>query len=219
VPTALVTHSAFLARYIHEATGRSCRVVDHPIAIDRFKPQPRKGQFVGAITSYYDTKGIDIFLQAWALMKNRFPNHGVRFYGAGDDLPKFRKLATELGLDADFRDATTEPWEAMKDFACFVVPSRIEGLPVAILEALAMNIPVVASDLPGMIEFNELSKARGYSSFVHLAKKEDPQDLAEVVARVLDEGIELDSNVYIKDYYSPKKHCSDLVNICRELCH
>lgn len=71
VPTALVTHSAFLARYIHEATGHSCRVVDHPIAIDWFKPQPQKGQFVGAITSYYDTKGIDIF-QAWALMKNRF---------------------------------------------------------------------------------------------------------------------------------------------------
>src|SRR3546814_9032731 len=47
---------------------------------------------------------------------------------------------------------------------------------LAILEALAMNIPVVASDLPGMVEFNQISKARGYSSFVHLARSEDPQD-------------------------------------------
>jgi glycosyltransferase involved in cell wall biosynthesis len=163
VPTALVTHSAFLARYVCETFGRSCRVVDHPIAIDRFKPQPVKGKFVGAITSYYHTKGIDIFLQAWAYIKNRFPEYGVRFYGAGDDLSKFQKLASELGLNVDFRDATREPWEAMKDFACFVVPSRIEGLPVAILEALAMNIPVVASDLAGMVEFNQLSEARGYS--------------------------------------------------------
>lgn len=219
VPTALVTHSAFLARFIHETSGRPCRVVDHPIAIDRFTPQTRKGRFVGAITSYYDTKGIDIFLQAWAQIKTRFPEHGVRFYGAGDDLPKFRKLASDLGLDVDFRDATTEPWEAMKDFACFVVPSRIEGLPVAILEALAMNIPVVASDLPGMVEFNELSKARGYSSFVHLARKEDPQDFAAVVARVLDSDVQHDSSTYINDYYSPQKHCSDLVSIYRELCH
>jgi len=219
VPTALVTHSAFLARYIHEISGRSCRVVDHPIAIDRFKPQRQKGQFVGAITSYYDTKGIDIFLQAWAEIKNRFPDYGVRFYGAGDDLPKFRKLACDLGLDVDFRDATREPWEAMKDFACFVVPSRIEGLPVAILEALAMNIPVVASDLPGMVEFNQLSEARGYARFVHLARAEDPEDFAAVMAQILERGIEHNSSAYINDYYSPEKHCNDLVSIYRELCH
>src|SRR3546814_8056906 len=72
----------------------------------RFKPLSQKGKFVGAITSYYDTKGIDIFLEAWAEIKSQFPNYAVRFYGAGDDLPKFRKLASELGLDVDFRDAT-----------------------------------------------------------------------------------------------------------------
>jgi len=218
VPTALMTHSAFLASYIHEATGRFCRVVDHPIAIDRFKPQPQKGQFIGAITSYYDIKGIDVFLQAWAEIKNRFTSYGVRFYGAGDDLPKFRKLASELGLDVDFRDATREPWEAMKDFACFVVPSRLEGLPVAILEALAMNIPVVASDLPGMVEFNQLSEARGYSRFVHLAKNEDPQDFAAVMSKILERGIEQNSSAYVNAYYSPEKHCTDLMGIYRELC-
>jgi glycosyltransferase involved in cell wall biosynthesis len=218
VPTALVTHSAFLARYIYENTGRFCRVVDHPIAIDRFKPQSQKGKFVGAITSYYETKGIDIFLEAWAEIKSQFPSYALRFYGAGDDLPKFRKLASELGLDVDFRDATREPWEAMKDFACFVVPSRIEGLPVAILEALAMNIPVVASDLPGMVEFNQLSEARGFPSFVHLAKSEDPRDFAEVISKVLKHGIEQNSSSYIKAYYSPEKHCSDLIGIYKEVC-
>ncbi len=218
VPTTLVTHSAFLARYIYDVSGRSCRVVDHPIAVDRFKPQTQKRKFVGAITSYYDTKGIDVFLQAWAQIESRFPDYSVRFYGAGDDLPKFRKLASELRLDVDFRNATSEPWEAMKDFACFVVPSRIEGLPVAILEALAMNIPVVASDLPGMIEFNQLSEARGYSRFVHLARKEDPQDFAAVISNVLECGVEYDSSAYINDYYSPEKHCTDLVSIYRELC-
>src|SRR3546814_10286597 len=113
--------------------------------------------------------------------KEPIPVRGMSCYWERGDLPKFRKLASELGLDVDFRDATREPWEAMKDFACFVVPSRIEGLPVAILEALAMNIPVVASDLPGMVEFNQISKARGYSSFVHLARSEDPQDFAAVI--------------------------------------
>src|SRR5690606_1739128 len=119
----------------------------------------------------------------------------------------------------DFRDATREPWEAMKDFACFGVPSRIEGLPVAILEALAMNIPVVASDLPGMVEFNQLSEALGYARFVHPPRTEDPQDFAAVMSQILERSIEHNSSAYINDYYSPEKHCTDLVSIYRELCH
>src|SRR3546814_7184364 len=87
---------------------------------------------------------------------------------------------------------------------------------LAILEALAMNIPVVASDLPGMVEFNQISKARGYSSFVHLARSEDPQDFAAVISGVLNNYSEMNSSDYIKDYYSPTKHCDDLLSIRSE---
>jgi glycosyltransferase involved in cell wall biosynthesis len=218
VPAALITHSSYLARYLHETSGRPSRVVEHPIAVDRFRPLSTRGVHVGAITSYYDTKGIDVFLRAWALINDRFPENATRFYGAGDDLPRYRQLASELGLDVDFRGATREPWEAMKEFACFVVPSRVEGLPVAILEALAMNIPVVASDLPGMVEFNDLAESRGYPRFVHLARVEDPQDLARVIAEVLQGPAQPESSPYISAYYSPAKHCADLVSACRELC-
>lgn len=217
VPTALVTHSAFLAKFVHEVYGKSCRVVDHPIALDRFVPQSTVGTCIGAITSYYGTKGIDIFLRAWALLKHEFPQVPVRFYGAGDDLYRFKKLAAELGVDAEFRDATREPWKAMQDFRCFVVPSRIEGLPVAILEALAMNIPVVASALPGMQEFNDLAVRRGYEAYVNLACPEEPEDLARVIRAVLNNGERKDSSRYIRDYYSPQKHCSDLVSVLREI--
>jgi glycosyltransferase involved in cell wall biosynthesis len=217
-PNALVTHSSFLANFVHETYGRSCRVVDHAIALDRFVPTRELGICIGAISSYYETKGIDIFLKSWALLKDEFYGVPVRFYGAGDDLPKFKKLASDLGLEAEFRKATIEPWKAMKDFRCFVVPSRIEGLPVAILEALAMNIPVVASALPGMIEFNELSLKRGYESYINLARPEDPEDLARVIRNVLNNKGRQNSNDYIKAYYSAQKHCSDLISIMREVC-
>jgi glycosyltransferase involved in cell wall biosynthesis len=217
VPTALVTHSAFLARFIHDTYGKPCRVVDHPIALDHFKPQPNLGPCIGAITSYYDTKGLDLFLRAWALLKHEFADIPVRFYGAGDDLHRFVKLARELGVEADFRPATPEPWRVMQEFRCFVVPSRIEGLPVAILEALAMNIPVVATALPGMQEFNALAVRRGYEAYVNLANPEDPQDLARVIRAVLLSHERLDSHRYIRAYHSPEKHCSDLVSVLREV--
>lgn len=217
VPTALVTHSAFLARFIHKTYDRRCRVVDHPIALDHFQPRPELGPCIGAITSYYDTKGLDLFLRAWALLKHEFAEIPVRFYGAGDDLHRFVKLARELGVEAEFREPTAEPWQAMQEFRCFVVPSRIEGLPVAILEALAMNLPVVASALPGMQEFNALGVQRGYEAYVNLAKPEDPQDLARVIRAVLLNGERKDSSRYIRAYHSPEKHCADLVNVLREV--
>jgi len=217
VPVALVTHSTFLAKFIYETYARPCRVVDHPVALDQFVPQSELGPCIGAITSYYETKGIDIFLRAWALLMHEFPKVPVRFYGAGDDLYRFKKLASRLDIVAEFCDATCEPWSAMQEFRCFIVPSRIEGLPVAILEALAMNIPVVASALPGMQEFNELALRRGYEAYVNLAAPEDPEDLARVIRSVLENGKRKDSNLYIRDYYSPQKHCSDLVSVLREI--
>ncbi|MDR5826165.1 glycosyltransferase [Caballeronia sp. LZ043] len=217
VPTSLVTHSAFLARYIYENFGRFCRVIDHPIAIERFTPEKDAGGCVGAITSYYETKGIDIFLRAWAMLQSEFPDTPVKFYGDGYDLPKLEQLAAELGVNATFLPATREPWEAMKDFRCFVVPSRVEGLPVAVLEALAANIPVVASGLPGMVEFNNLSMRRGYESYLDLAKPEDPADFARVLREVLMRNRRQESHLYISEYYQARKHCSDLIDLVSEI--
>lgn len=218
VPTILVTHSTFLANYIYDSYGRPCRVLDHPIPLDRFVPAEDLGNCIGAITSYYEIKGIDIFLRAWAILKEEFGHMPVRFYGAGDDLHKFKQLASELDIDVDFRAATPEPWKAMKEFGCFVVPSRLEGLPVAVLEALAMDVPVIAAALPGMVEFNELSVKRGYESYIHLAAPENPEDLAQTIRAVLLDKKRKTSNAYISEYYSPNKHCSDLVDLLRELC-
>lgn len=219
VPAAIVTHSAFLARHVREKYGRPCRVVEHPIALDRFSPRAKLGACIGAVTSYYETKGIDLFLRAWALLKDDFPDVPVRFYGAGDDLERFRALAAQLGVSADFRGPTAEPWSVMGEFRCFVVPSRIEGLPVAILEALAMDVPVVASALPGMIEFNERSVKRGFERFIDLALPEDPTDLARVIRASLEGSSRRQSSRYIREYYSPDKHVADLVSAYRELSH
>ena len=216
VPTGLVTHSAFLSEFLFDEFGRTSRVVDHPIDTDKFAPTEGLGKYIGAVTSYYNTKGIDLFLRAWAVLKDEFPAIPVRFFGAGDDKEKFEKLAKELGVEAEFCSPTPSVWEVLPDYHLFVVPSRIEGFPVAILEALAMNIPVVASDLSGIQEFNAKAVERGYPEFVTTAKSEDVQDLIVVLRKALNQQAFPESHTYIAKYYSPKTHCDNLITAYRE---
>ena len=215
VPYALVTHSKFLAEYVSKVTSRECEVVEHPIDTGLFaQTTPSTDGCIGALTSYYQTKGIDRFLKAWALLKDKFSNIPVRFYGAGTDKEEFQKLAKDLNLEVDFREATTTPEKALREFRCFVVPSRIEGLPMAILEALAMNIPVIASDLPGMREFNELAVKRGFPEMLHLVEEDNIKQLAAKIEEILVSPPKKSrSREYIQEFYSPEQHARHLQKI------
>ncbi len=148
-------------------------------------PQPRLGDYVGGVTSYCETKGLNILLEAWAKGPPAGCNPELKFYGAGPDREELLRMAERLGVRAQFNDAVLDASLAFKELRCFVLPSRIEGLPLALLEALAMDIPVVSSALPGTLEFNRLARQRGSSVSIPTFKSEDPEDLARVLAAVL----------------------------------
>ena len=64
---------------------------------------------------------------------------------------------------------------------CFVFPSRWEGSPRAIKEALAFNLPVVAADIPG----NRLIDQNGM--FIHYVEKPTPYDYSRKIIQALTE--------------------------------
>lgn len=63
----------------------------------------------------------------------------------------------------------------------FVMPSKTEGMPMAFIEAMLMNLPIVCSDIP---IFKELSSIEGIS--VSLFKQGDASDLSEKIRNRLD---------------------------------
>lgn len=212
IPSGLLTHSKFLAEYVTEEYGKRCRIIEHPIDTALFVPSNHDGRCIGAITSYYETKGIDIFLRAWSIIQQDYPELHVRFYGSGDQRSNLEALATRLGVVAEFCPPTKTPWKALLDFKCFVLPSRVEGFPMAVLEALAMNIPVVASDLPGVREFNANAISRGFSPYIHTARSESASDFANAIRQTLNNKDNFEPREYISKYFSLKKHLDNLLN-------
>jgi len=210
VPTKIIVHSEFLKDFIYKTYGLDSVVINNAIDVDSFPSSPQ-GNYIGGLTSYYDTKGIDLFLLAWSKINKEFPQEKIRFYGAGYDLPKYQKMIQELSLNnVELLGPVSNPQEYLKKFSFFVAPSRIEGMPVAILEALASNIPVLCSNLDGMVEFNKLAKKRGFDEPLILFNSEDVEDLASKLREVLLSRPVKKTRDYIKKYFDARVHCEQL---------
>jgi glycosyltransferase involved in cell wall biosynthesis len=101
---------------------------------------------VGRVTRQ---KGQDQLLAAWPAVTASRPDAVLVLVGGGDQLADLR-AAAPAGVVFAGDVADTRPWYAAADLV--VQPSRWEGLPLTLLEALASGRPVVATAVPGIAD-------------------------------------------------------------------
>ncbi len=91
-------------------------------------------------------KGYDVLLRAHADVVGRRP-HRLRVLNDGADRAGLEHLARELGVtgSVEFAGAVPHPLPEVARAALFCLPSRHEGLPLALVEAAALGVPVIAS--------------------------------------------------------------------------
>lgn len=134
---------------------------------------------IGSLEQLY--KGIDTLIEALALLTGDGPAVRLVHVGVGAYRPQLEQLAARLGV-ADrvtFTGLlpTVETVRAQLDAAdLFVLPSRTEGLPRALIEAMARALPAVGSTVGGIPEL----LARD-----DLVRPDDPAALADRVAAFL----------------------------------
>ncbi|MFB7243400.1 glycosyltransferase family 4 protein [Streptomyces populi] len=118
-------------------------------------PSPRTGNAVVSVGRLSDQKGIDMLLDAWAEVAPLHPGWRLRIYGSGEDEEILRKQCTALGLDGsvDWAGRTNDVPGALRGGSVFVLSSRGEGFPLALMEAMATGLPCAAFDCaPGVRE-------------------------------------------------------------------
>lgn len=98
-------------------------------------------------------KGHDVFLRAIAKAQEELRARGKRtlLIGAGARFEEMKALVRSLGIDdlVDFAGAIENAADKMTCAKVLVAPSRWEGSPYAVLEALAAGLSVIASDCSG----------------------------------------------------------------------
>lgn len=126
-------------------------------------------------------KGIDILLQAWAIVQQQRPDARLILLGDGPLHDQLQAMARHLGIAAsvEFRGAMRATPPLMAEAACFVQPSRWEGFGLALVEAMAAGIPCVSTRV-GIV--GEMAPAPAEQPLLVV---EGPQAMAEAILRLL----------------------------------
>ena len=126
-------------------------------------------------------KGLRTLIDAWPAVRIAHPGARLTLIGEGPERPALEAQARTLGLTTgldqavEFPGAVDDATTALRDADLFVLPSKEEGMSIALLEAMALGIPLVASSIPG--------NRRLISDFKHgrLAPPEDARRLGRVI--------------------------------------
>jgi colanic acid/amylovoran biosynthesis glycosyltransferase len=131
---------------------------------DEFAPRPGRAGEGGVLRILTvgraePVKAHAVLLEAVALLAERGIDAGATVVGDGSLLPALRRRAAGLGLDGRVRFAGTISQDRIRDYYAaadvFCLPSLGEGVPVVLMEAMAMELPVVASRVMGVPELVE----------------------------------------------------------------
>ncbi len=172
------------------------RVTVIPGSVDTRKFTPRSesgagkgdGQQVVICSARLEyNKGIDVLLHAWQQVLTRFsasvgtPMPQLRIAGEGALLSSLRYLARDLGITdhVEFCGLRGDVLELLRESSAFVLPSRWEGMPNALLEAMACGLPCVATRVSG----SEDIIRDGENGL--LVESGQPEPLAEALYRML----------------------------------
>ncbi len=140
-------------------------------------------RFILAVGNLYAVKGHDILIDAAALLlrETDLPPWRIGIAGRGDEETRLRRRIHDAALDErvhllGLRDDIPDLLAAAD---CWVMPSRSEGLPMALLEAVFAKVAVIATavgGIPSVIKQDQTGL---------LVPRENPQALAKAMADLL----------------------------------
>lgn len=123
-------------------------------------------------------KGFDRLVAAFAELKRRYPSTGLVIIGEGKQRSELEEQLRSQGLlgDALLPGYLTEVPAMMKRADVLCMPSLTEGLPITLLEAMTLGLPIVACNV------GEIGNVLGQGLGGRLIQYEGPESLANAIA-------------------------------------
>lgn len=220
IQNALFTRTVTRETYGFAGQFKNTQVVYIPnsISIDSllFKENPtRNSNLILAIGKLLDKKGFDILVKSCKILSDKKVDFNCMIIGEGPEHDNLENLISQNNLGSLI---TLHPFKEFKDLiqdflkaAVLAMPSKNpsrstrDGLPTVILEAMALNLPVVATNFAG------ISDAITDNETGLLVESNNEKQLADGLQRILDDkklANRLTANAYqrVKNNYSLEKN-------------
>ncbi|MEU8803654.1 glycosyltransferase family 4 protein [Spirillospora sp. NPDC048819] len=140
------------AGYEAALAGSGVRIVRIPNASPPLpgRPSRREHEVVLAAGRLVANKGFDLLIRAYAPIAAEHPGWTLRIFGSGLRRERLAALIAELGLTGrvELSGFTRDLHGEMARASIYVLSSRREGMPMVIIEAMGMGLPVVSFDCP-----------------------------------------------------------------------
>lgn len=126
-------------------------------------------------------KGHDVLIEAFARLATLYPDIDLLIVGEGPQRGALENLVAALGLTGRVRmpGAAKNPFPVLSQAKAFVLPSRFEGFPNALAEAMALGLPCVATGFSGVEDIIR----DGDNGLI--VPNENPEAMAQAMATLL----------------------------------
>ena len=138
--------------FFPKAVKRKSVILHNPVN-EVFFENPYEGEREHTIVTVGridENKNQALLLRAFALIAADYPDYQIILYGKGDQEENLKQLADNLGI-ADrviFAGNVSDVADKIKKAGVFVLTSNTEGMPNALIEAMVLGLPVIATDCP-----------------------------------------------------------------------
>jgi glycosyltransferase involved in cell wall biosynthesis len=110
---------------------------------------------VGGVGQLIPRKAFHVLVEAVGMLRARHPRVECVLLGEGPERPHLEARARELGVPLHLPGFVADPHPTLAAFEVAVLPSRAEGMPLVVLEAMALGVACVATPAAGTVELIE----------------------------------------------------------------
>ncbi len=189
IHAVVVVLSSRMKEYVaaHDFLLPNTQLIPNGVDTKRFYPasntsiQETKAHTVVCVSKLRYEKGVDVLLQAWHLVQQQVPQAQLVLVGSGPIQPQLTQMAEALGIreSVEFAGLQSDVVAQLHKASIAILPSRWEGMPNAVLEAMACGIPCIATRVSGSEDIIQ----QGVNGL--LVEVEDYEAMAEALITLL----------------------------------